>query len=239
LDIVSGWLVIAAALAIEAVLIWRGRQQKDFAPAVLFGACLLTAAPYSGVIAPYVMFAEHYLYLPLAFGIAALASESKRWASHRFFPVIFAVVAVIFAGITFSRAGLFYDNGAAFGDAVAKYPNSVEARMTLGEYLNGKGQFEQAAAQYGEVIRITGGKNEKAWNNLGDIHFRNGSLDKALGCFERAGKSGRKNLAVTLIKKGEYEKALGILNDIIRDQGADSSIETLMKAAKQGMAQGG
>lgn len=227
LIVLAGWGIILASVAFLVFLFWRFRKGATPVALLLFCGFIISALPYSGIIATYILFSEHYLYLPLAFligAICALALQSKRkkWIVPG---VLFLIL--LYSAISFSRAGVFADNGTAFSDALSKYPNSVKALMSLGTYHYQKDEINEAVVIYHQVLTLTNGKNEKAWNNMGDIYFRAKMWEKAEECFVKAAKEGQRNLAVLLFIQKRHDELRPLVTELYNRNPGDTVIKEI------------
>lgn len=233
IPVITGWIFILVILMIEGWLIKSAIKNGKPLPACLFGATILLAAPYSGILAPYRLFAEHYLYLPLAFAMATAGYFAGQIKKSK--PVVCALVAliIIFGFISIQRSEVFKDNGSAFSEVIAKYPLSVTAHLSLGTYYYRSNDWEKAVYHLEEVLKLTNGKNEKAWNNLGDIHFRNGSFNKAEACFKNADKKGEGNLIILLMSQKRYKEAIVLIEKFINQHPDDETYVQLLEKAKR------
>lgn len=228
-----GWGVIALVVCIEIILVVRAaRRKSDPLAAVFFGACLLTAAPYSGLVPPFRLFAEHYLFLPLAFFLAGLWALLRNVSHKRILAVVSLVLCACYGLVSYSRAGLFYNNETAFLDVVEKFPKSVTAHLSLGTYYFQKNKWGKSTEHYGQVVRITRGKNKTAWNNLGDIHFKSGNVEKAEYCFKNAKEKGQRNLVVLLLSQQRWDDLLHLAGDLAKQEPNDSFYQSALKKAQ-------
>ena len=72
-----------------------------------------------------------------------------------------------------------------WADTVSKNPTSHRARNNLGRVLTERGEYEQAARQFGAAIEIKPNYAEPH-NNLGILHARAGRFDEAQAHFTAA-----------------------------------------------------
>lgn len=221
----TGWSVIVICIAFCSWLAWRVKKGADPAALILFAAFLVAASPYAGVIPPYILFAEHYLYMPLAFLVGSVCALSLPNRRKKILVAGVLILTLFYSAISFSRSNVFIDNGMAFSDALTKYPNSVKSLMSLGTHHYRNDEINEAVVIYHKVLSLTNGKHEKAWNNIGDIYFRVKMWEKAEECFKKAGQEGRRNLVVLLF----IQKRLAELHPMVTELYDENPEDTVIK----------
>ncbi|MCB9478689.1 MAG: hypothetical protein H6683_03345 [Deltaproteobacteria bacterium] len=217
--ILVGYTTIALVvfLGVRLVPQYRQRPGDNARPMALYVATGLSLAPYLGFAAPFVLFAEHYLYVPLALALAFVASALPP-PTRAVAVVINAAAAILlggFAAISFIRADAFVTNDALFNDVGRKYPDSYYAKKLEGEHAYEDGEMEAAAMAFREALSRPGGDRGEIWNALGDVLNHQGRPAAAEECFRRAGPYGEVNLAIVLFnQRKNTDELFGLLNKI-------------------------
>jgi protein O-mannosyl-transferase len=230
--IIAGWLLIALALATIFALYAHLRRTGAYAPLLFVLAAALGVGPYMGVFALNILFAQHYLYVPLAFTIFGFAVflDGKFTRGGR--RILFAVLLTIFTVVSFGEAVTYRHDGTAFEDATRKYPASETAFRNLAYHQFNAGDFEGAEKSYRRVLKLSRGENKKAWNNLGDIFFQTGRIENAEQCFRKAAQEGEINLAVLLINTQRFDEAMPLLENLLADKPDDKMLQEMMRVVK-------
>ena len=171
---------------------------------------------------------DHFQYLA-AIGPLALAGACLVVLSNTLIPkrpwlqsALCAGLLLIVGMASWRRTWVYESADAFWADTLAKNPDSWMAHNNLGIALFGKGQLDDAVAQYQRTLEINPNYAE-THNNLGMALFQKGQLDDAVARYQKALKinpnyvEAHNNLGVTLVQKGQlddavahYEKALGI-----------------------------
>jgi tetratricopeptide (TPR) repeat protein len=146
--------------------------------------------------------------------------------------ILFALVGV-YGSVSYSRAGIFKSDAIAFADVLEKYPDSVVALLTMGDHRYQQNKFDAASAYYIKALHLTDGKNELAWNNLGDIYFRRKVWDKAETCFRNSGKKGERNLAILLFVQKRSDEVLPLLEKLKIRFPNDDLLDQMIEATKK------
>jgi len=171
---------------------------------------------------------DHFQYLA-AIGPLALAGACLVVLSNTLIPkrpwlqsALCAGLLLIVGMASWRRTWVYESADAFWADTLAKNPDSWMAHNNLGIALFGKGQLDDAVAQYQRTLEINPNYAE-THNNLGMALFQKGQLDDAVARYQKALKinpnyvEAHNNLGVTLVQKGQlddavahYEKALRI-----------------------------
>ena len=233
--IIAGWILIALALATIFALYVYLRRTGEYAPLLFVLAAALGVGPYMGLFALNIPFAQHYLYIPLAFtvfGFAVFLDGKFTRGGRR---ILFALILTFFAVVSFGEAKTYRHDGTAFEDATRKYPASETVFRNLAYYQFNIGDFEGAEKSYRRVLKLTRGEDKKAWNNLGDIFFKTGQLENAEKCFRKAAQEGEINLAVLLVNTQRFDEAMPLLDKLLADKPDDKTLQAMMQVVKKSM----
>jgi hypothetical protein len=215
--VIVGWLALAAAVSLGVWLAAAARRDETRRPlAFFFLAGLICAAPYVGIVQPYILFAEHYFYLPCAFMIAGLAAMLGRVRKWRFIAVAALALAAVFAVVSYHREATFQDNFAAFRDVAQKYPDLHWAHLSLARHDLAADDPEHALVEAQQVLRLTGGANLEAWKLLGYAYAKTGKARRAESCFRQAGEEGEYELALLLYSERRHAELVALLDDVER-----------------------
>lgn len=179
-----------SGLCIAAALVWWWRRARKFAPdAGLALACAaVTWLPVSNVFALNATVAEHWLYVPSAFLIAAILFTVRALAPER--PKVFAALRACAAlWLVFLAVQTWRQQG----------------------YWHDQRTFVQETAQ-------RAGRGARMTINLGQLAMQDGKPDEALALFREALALDPKlalahfNIATVALQKKDYETALAELN---------------------------
>ena len=95
----------------------------------------------------------------------AVAAYTKALAYNPVNPRVHMSLGKIY----YTEKGLYYESVTAYKKAIELDPNSVEARMGLGEVYEDKGLYKEAIEEYGRVIELDG-KHTGAMYNLALVY---------------------------------------------------------------------
>ena len=177
-------------------------------------------APTSLVPGALQMIAEHRMYLPLAAIIALVVAAAYRLAGRRGLTVLLAVAAA-FGGLTFHRNRDYRSELALWGDAVAKRPSSLTARLSLGAALAAAGRRDEAVAEFETVLRVQP-RNALTQTDLGDVLAELGRTDEAMPHLTEALRlkpnypEAHVNLGAALDKLGRTREAVAHYQEALR-----------------------
>ena len=165
---------------------------------------------------------EHRLYLPMfAFAMAVAYLFSLTPVHYRGAVTTLAgALVVLLVAASIVRNVVWQDLGVLWADTVSKNPTSHRARNNLGRVLTERGEYEQAARQFGAAIEIKPNYAEPH-NNLGILHARAGRFDEAQAHFTAAiGLNPRyaqayNNSGVALLSQGLTHQAAARLSQAV------------------------
>jgi tetratricopeptide (TPR) repeat protein len=184
-----------AGLIVFGVLLWWARCAHKREPAIF--ALLLCAAisylPVCGLFSLNANIAEHWIYVPLAFVLLAVAlqvGQTVRGNRTTFFSIIaLATLWTAFLGVrTFYRAQDWQDPRTFFGRTIAAGGDSARMLINLGGLELSEGHLEQADMLLHRALA----KNPEqpfALLNLGAVALKRNDLSVARGFLERAQKN--------------------------------------------------
>jgi Flp pilus assembly protein TadD len=183
-----------AGLAVFGVLLWWARRAHKHDPAIF--ALLLCAGvsylPVCGLFSLNANIAEHWIYVPLAFILLAVALQVALIVHHRgtFLSVIaLATLWIAFLGVrTFYRAQDWQDARTFFARTIGAGGDSARMLINLGALELSEGHLEQADMLFQRALS----KNPEqpfALLNLGAVALKRNDLSTARGFLERAQKN--------------------------------------------------
>jgi len=179
-----------AGICIAAALAWWWHRARKFAPdAALSLACAaVTWLPVSNVFALNATVAEHWLYVPSAFLVAAILFTARALAPER--PKIFAalrVCAALWLGFlavqTWCQQGYWRDQRTFVNDTAQRAGRGARMIINLGQLAMQDGKPDEALALYREALTLE--------PKLALAHF---------------------NIAAVALGKKDYDTALAELN---------------------------
>ena len=183
-----------AGLIVFGVLLWWAHRAYKCEPAIF--ALLLGAGisylPVCGLFSLNANIAEHWVYVPLAFILLAIALQVALIGRTRttFFAVLtFAALWIAFLGLrTFYRAQDWQDPRTFFTRTIAAGGDSARMLINLGGLELSEGHFEQASMFLQRALA----KNPEqpfALLNLAAVALKRNDLPTARGFVERAQKN--------------------------------------------------
>lgn len=227
----TSWHTLVPAVAatlVVALWIWALVTRRTIwaiAGAIYFAGFAVTA----NVLVPTgTIMAERLAYFPSA-GICLITGvlwiRLANWRRHAAWALL-GVVVVALAARTVVRNRDWRNDFTLFSSAVRAYPGSAKMRAGLGaEYLL-RGQFPAAEEQLQTALRIYPDLPD-AYESLGLVKARLGQDQEARGLLQRAFSTtpkesvtyeyNRENLAAELIKLGDDDAALKLLDEGIAE----------------------
>lgn len=225
LSSVLGLAIVAGAAVAGARLL---RRHPAGFPLLAFALALV---PVLQIVPIGAVFADRFLYLPMAF-LCLLAAEGLevlyyRWGTARGLSVTLLLFALLPA-MSWMRGAAWRDEPAFFRDVAAQYPGAADARYRLALALSATGapadRAEAKAMLAAEIARSPRPDDELSL--LGALQLEDGDLAaaettlrravEAAGGKPRAGAVSRYNLAVCLRRLGRAEEALPLLDEALR-----------------------
>lgn len=201
-----------AALLI-AVAGWWAWRRREIAPAVFAALFLLPLGPSLNTVSVAgVMFAERFLYLPLA-GTALLVA----WAFERYLRsrraviagvALVALISVVHAGLTIGRVTEWGSVKTLVRDALETYPRSACAQYRLGTLLLQDGKPQEAAEWFEGAIDVEPRKTAH-WKDYADALMRLGRYDQAADAMRRVVQMAPMDVGVLWTGLGEAELRAG------------------------------
>jgi protein O-mannosyl-transferase len=227
----SGWRHTApAAVAAALVLVlwiwalWTQRRAWVLAGAIYLGGFAATA---NLLVPTGTIMAERLAYLPSA-GFCLLVALTWMWLenhSRRLAWTVFAIVMAALAMRTVVRNQDWRDNFTLFSAAVREVPGSAKMHGNLGAEYMYRDQLEAARKEFQAALRIYPDFPD-AMEFYGLVESRTGHDQEARRLLETALFMTRKdninydfmavNLAAQLMKLGQNDDALKLLNEHIR-----------------------
>ena len=182
---VAGAVLLAVTVAL-AVFSWRRGQRRAAMGLVWF---LITWLPISGLFPLNAPMAEHWMYLPMAgllWAVAELAWAVAQKPAPRYAVVAAAYgLGVVFLALTVARNRDWHDNESIFLATLDKNPDSTRVRYNLAvtyeDLLHNpwaaRRQYEGVIASYREQKRgMLGGGKEEFWDEELESHLSLGGI---------------------------------------------------------------
>jgi len=185
----------ALAVAITLFVLWltrNGRLKPVFFTFAYFVVSLFPVLDFFKVyFFRYSFVGDHFQYLagigPLALIAAGMTTafsllrKGKPFLEAGFRAALLLVLGVL----TWRQCGMYADMETLWRTTLARNPDAFLAYNNLGSILSGKGQMEEAIADFKKTLEIDPHYFE-ARNNLGNALLRLGRLDEALDQFRQA-----------------------------------------------------
>lgn len=241
LDGVPGWvapvgyLLLAGCVALAIAAIRRGRHRI----ALAMGWFLVTWFPISGLIPLNAPMAEHWMYVPLAGFLWALAevvwARPRTDASRQLLAVAVYALVLLFVVAAVTRNRDWKSNETIYTATIKANPDSLKAQYNLAvtyEVLENnpagaRRHYEQVLAIYDKMRRDSG--QNTIWDqeiearvSLGNMALEQGDYPQALSQFSAAlqatpGENTQKTLASAFYGRGRALLGMGETNAAVQD----------------------
>jgi len=166
----TAWLSLLAVVAVLtfSILALRRAPACAFAGLFFFATILLV----SGLLSISDFVAERFLYIPsLAVCLAAALLCTALWQRRRAWGLVLSLLIVLpWIVVTYGRNADWRDGLTFWSQTVAVSPRSTIAHNYLGQEFWYRGQYEQAIAQFEQVLQLDE-EDEDAYNNLAGVYF--------------------------------------------------------------------
>lgn len=223
------WLPVTASLAVVVLWIWTIWKRKTswfLAGAIYFGAFSVTA---NLLIPTGTIMGERLAYLPSAgfcLLVALLWSRLEKREKTLAW-ILLGVLVVPLAARTVTRNQDWHDNGSLFLADLKSYPRNAKLHNNVGvSYYMKRGQFDDARREFQTALRIYP-EFPEALEAYGLVEVLTGNNQHARELLEKSlAMTGKDDinyyfrsvyLAAVLIKLGENEEALKLLNQEIAE----------------------
>ncbi|MBE9506980.1 MAG: tetratricopeptide repeat protein, partial [Chloroflexi bacterium] len=181
----TAWLSLLAAVAVLALSILALRRAPAYAFAGLF--FFVTILPVSGLLSTGDFVAERFLYIPsLTVCLAAALLCTSLWQRRRTWGlVLLLLIALPWVIFTYRRNADWRDGLTFWSKTVAASPRSTIAHNHLGLEFWYRGQYEQAIAEFEQVLQMDE-ENKNAYNNLAGVCFSQERFQEAEAYYHKA-----------------------------------------------------
>jgi tetratricopeptide (TPR) repeat protein len=207
---IAGALFAALLIGAAAWMAWR---KREIVPAVFVALFLLPLGPSLNTVSVAgVMFAERFLYLPLAGFVLLLA-----WGLERFLRtskgvlaarIVVTAVCVLAAGLTIARVSHWDSSKELVGDALRWYPDSACAQFRMGLAMMAEGRPAEAA-EYFDGSLETEPRSPRTWKKYGEALMKVGRYDEAAKAMRQVVQMSPKDLGPLWSGLGEAELRSG------------------------------
>jgi tetratricopeptide (TPR) repeat protein len=179
------WLSLLIVVAVLALSILVLRRAPAYAFASLF--FFATILPVSGVLSIGDFVSERFLYVPsLAVCLAAALLCTALWQRRRTWGLVLSLLIVLpWATLTYRRNADWRDGLTFWSQTVAASPRSTIAHNHLGLEFWYREQYEQAIAQFEQVLQLDE-ENQNAYNNLAGVYFSQERYQEAEAHYRQA-----------------------------------------------------
>ena len=228
---ISATLVPALGLVVLLLLIVRAVSQRS--PAGFLGLWVAgTLAPTSSVFPLADLIFEHRMYLPLA-GLIGFAVPWGWTRLQRIVPTpsrrrvlaaaLMLSLTAAYTTVTIRRNRDYRSELRIWADTVAKQPENTRARLTFGYALAQRKRYDEALAQFQELLRLAPNDPE-ALNNLGLTMKEMGKPDDAIRYFHEALRGKPEdalvynNLGIIAMQEQRHGEAIAYFSEALRLQ---------------------
>jgi tetratricopeptide (TPR) repeat protein len=188
------YLFPIAALGLFAFA-WHRRKRSRwfFAACLLFGATLAPLVGFFNVSFFRLSFvADHFAYLPslaiivpIAAGAGWIVDRGGRWR----LPLgsLLALLLGALAILSWMQSHMYRDLETCYRTIIGRNPNSWTAHLYIGGELLGRGQLDDAAAEFRKVLELEPNyvqATKRAYFGLGSVLVKKGQLNEAIKLFE-------------------------------------------------------
>jgi Flp pilus assembly protein TadD len=225
--------ILVPALGLGALLVVTLRAFARRSPAGFLGLWIAgILAPTSSVFPIADLVFEHRMYLALAgllglavvWGWALLQRAVSAPSSRRALAAtLVCAVAATYTALTIRRNEDYRSELSIWQDTVAKQPRSTRARLTYGYALAQRKRYDEATAQFNELLRLKPNDAE-ALNNLGLTMKEMGRPEEAIRYF-RAALRGEpedalvyNNIGIVHMEQQQREEAIANFSAAVRLQ---------------------
>jgi tetratricopeptide (TPR) repeat protein len=222
----AGWWVsylpLLAVIFVPFIL-WLKRRSWSRSCFFAFFYYLANLLPVMGLASMagfrYSIVEDHLQYLasmgPLALAgagmvlLADFAIPGRAWLQSS----LGAGVLLVLGMMSWQRAWVYETEETLWRDTLAKNPNSYKAHYNLGACLIGKGQTNEAIAEFQKSLEINP-YYKLTHNNLGNALLQKGEVDEAIAEFQKALEIDpnhdltHNDLGNALLQKGEVDEAM-------------------------------
>jgi tetratricopeptide (TPR) repeat protein len=222
------WAVGGAlfALALIAGAAWLAWRRREILPALAVALFLLPLGPTLNTVSVSgVMFAERFLYLPLAAFVLLGAWILERTLRSRRALVAarvgVVIVCTLAGGMTIARVAEWESSKSLVSSAIDWYPESACAQFRMGLVMMAEDRPEEAAEWFEGSID-TEPRSARAWKKYGDALLKLGRYDEAAKVMRRVVQMSPKDLGPLWAGLGEAE---------LRSGDPEASVRALQRAA--------
>jgi tetratricopeptide (TPR) repeat protein len=209
------WLPLLAAIAVF-ILLWWHRETWARAYFFAFAYFIAALAPVLGLVDGffwrYSLVGDHFQYLA-SMGPLALAGAGLSRLTPRLSASFATALILIFATVSWQRTAAYQSIDALWSDTLAQNPACWMAYNNLGLTYAGKGQLDDAMAQYQKALAINPHLAEPH-NNLGNALVQQRKIGAAITEYETAldidpyyGRA-HNNLGNALVQSGRVDDAI-------------------------------
>jgi tetratricopeptide (TPR) repeat protein len=222
------WAVAGSLFALALILGagWLAWRRREIVPAVAVALFLLPLGPSLNTVSVSgVMFAERFLYLPLAALVllGAWALERALSSSRAIMAAKIAVagVCVLGAGMTIARVADWESSKSLVSSAIDWYPQSACAQFRMGLAMMAENRPEEAADWFQGSL-ATEPRSPRSWKKFGDALLRVGRYREAAEAMRRVVQMAPDDLGPLWAGLGEAE---------LRSGDPEAAVRALQRAA--------
>jgi hypothetical protein len=175
------WSATTIFSLLSVVLIDNYRK-RNFLSLCLLLCFFIALSPFMGFILINGIIYEHYLYIPLIFFFAFLATYIKE--IKRFVPVL-GIILVLFIARSWVRQYQWADPVRLYTHSLEYVPNSFRVRNNLASEYQRRQQYELAIAEYRKAIELNP-RVPNPYHNLGNLYLTIGKTEQAKQYFQKA-----------------------------------------------------
>jgi tetratricopeptide (TPR) repeat protein len=212
LDPKALWGLLLIAILVAAA-VWYWRKRLETAPALALLLVLLPLAPsLHAVSVTGVLFAERFLYIPVAGLALVVAWALQEWAvsavARKAAGAVLAFVIVLFGGMTFARVGDWASMERLARSSIASYPNGSDVWKQLGLALVLDNRHGEAVTALARAVEINP-RDAQAWMVYADALKGTGRYDEAFEALEKVIELAPAEPGVVLREAGQLRLLAG------------------------------
>jgi len=205
-----GFLLVAFLVAAAA---WLWQRRRETPPALALLLVLLPLAPsLHAVSVTGVLFAERFLYIPVAGLVLAVAWALQKWAvspaARKAAGAALAFVIVLFGGMTFARVGDWASMERLARSSIASYPNGSDVWKQLGLALVLDARHGEAVTALARAVEINP-RDAQAWMVYADALKGTRRYDEAFEALEKVIELAPAEPGVILREAGQLQLLAG------------------------------
>jgi tetratricopeptide (TPR) repeat protein len=218
--------MVLAGLILLSLLIFIFFENLKKNPVLSFSILwfFITILPVSNIFPQQNIFAERYMYIPLA-GFCIAMGFLFHWLLNKNIKtnflnwkkslcVLFFLLIVAFGRVTYERNKVWHDDLTLWSDVAKVSPRDQISHANLAGAYYGNGLLDEAINELKNITQTSDSSKYSILTLAGDIYLKKGLIDEAIKAYQLAidifpdVADAYHSLAIAYGLKGQYQKAL-------------------------------